>query len=154
MADRYVLGFKTHTRFSARARGVRFMTCYCNSDSDATSLAQWLEQNALANYTKVTVSKVIREAGPVQIPDDAEFTDVNLVSMTLATSTGGDGVMQRFNVKVPIKYEETGDIDVSQLIAKMLQYCKAPDGASFESCISVGNRFYNVVEGGGLDIDG
>lgn len=153
MADRYIFGFKTHTRYAARSRGVKFFTAYCNSDADAIALGAWLESNALPNYTKCSVSKVIHEAGVVTMPDNPTLTDVNVLSMTLATQAGNGGTMQRFNVKVPIAYATTGTVSAQAIIDQFKLRCCAPDGAAFTSCISMGNKFYNVVAGPGLDID-
>lgn len=153
MASRYIFGFKTHTRYAARSRGVKFFTAYCNSDSDAIALGDWLEKNALPNYTKCSVSKVIHEAGVVQIPENPTLTDVNVLSLTLATQAGEGKSMQRFNVKIPIAYGTTGTVSADAIISQFKSKCCAPDGASFTSCVSMGNRFYNVVEGSGLDIN-
>lgn len=150
MANRYNFGIKGYTRYSSRSQGVRFMTAYCKNDSDALALGTALEQY-LPNYSKVSVAKVLHEAGDVQFPSGATFTDVDLVSFTMST---GGSTPQRGNFKVPVAYSTPGQLQLANVINAVKQYTCTPDGASFAACVSIGNKFYNVVQGSGLDFGG
>lgn len=57
-----------------RLIGLAFVVAFFDSNEDAIAFGTWLE-GKLANYAKVSVSKVIREAPSNEIPESHTITD-------------------------------------------------------------------------------
>ena len=68
-----------------RLIGLSFFTGYFGNDTDAIAMKTWLEV-ALADYAKVSVSKVISEAASNEIPATHTITDTEDWTVVLTDS--------------------------------------------------------------------
>ena len=99
-----------------RLQGLPFTTAWFVDDTAAMAFATWLETH-LANYAKVSVSKVIHEpaAESWEIPKTHTLTDTEDVGVVMYNEAAGQ--KKRFYVTIPgiKKGEDISDINTLEM---------------------------------------
>lgn len=143
MADRY--NFTIHAKARVgRLIGMSFITAWFAAEQDAIDFATWLNTTILANYAKVSCSKVIYYPAKAdwQIPSTHIITDVKTAKMLLKSSLDPTGLV-KYNITIPgckltapvediitkkLKDAETGLLELDNIVVDQMSYQNVIEG--------------------------
>lgn len=126
--------------------GLAFLTSWFAADVDALAFATWLNNTALANYAKVSVSKVIldcTEADFQILAEDSPVVDIQKMKMLLGHQGNDD-----MTVQMTLRGLKASITPADALAAIVAANMQNKDGLTLDKLITAQQSYQNIVEGG------
>lgn len=130
-----------------RLIGLAYITGYFGSDQDAIDFATWLNGTALANYAKVSVSKVILDVDKAdwEIPTSHTITDIKNFKALMVNSTV-DSI--RRSIVVPGLKPSVSDDDIVTALTGAGFTSGDLVPMAYDKIVTYTPSFTNVITGG------
>lgn len=142
MAYRYNFSISSKTKYNQNPQN--FFVLWFTDDDHARAFATWAETNILPDYQKLSVSRLIREAGSSQIPPGGRLTDMYTAKMLFGSTTASD---KRTNASLPLK-PEANIADLATYLTTASNGFVFSDDTPIDRVISTQLIGRNIVSGG------
>jgi len=140
--------FSIHAKAKVgRLIGLAFLTGYFAGDATALAFAAWLNSTALANYAKVSCSKVLLDiaADDWEIPTTHTITDIKTFKALMGVTT--DDNVKR-SLTIPGLKPDLADADIVSALNAAQFTNSADPPVTFNKVVTYTPSFSNVIQGG------